>query len=78
VPLRPKLARRALNEPHPSRLPADPIQRQRVLDAHQKALDAGQFSYVDPLTGMYVFTATAHVARGYCCDSGCRHCPYVG
>ncbi len=77
MPLRPKLARRALNEPHPSRLAADHPQRQRVLDAHQKALDAGQFSYVDPVTGLYVFTAAAHVARGYCCDSGCRHCPYV-
>jgi hypothetical protein len=23
-----------------------------------------------------VFTARYHLARGYCCDSGCRHCPY--
>jgi len=23
-----------------------------------------------------VFTAAYHVKRGYCCDSGCRHCPY--
>jgi hypothetical protein len=77
VPLRPKLDSRPLTEPHPSRLAPDHPQRQRILDAHQRALDAGQFSYVDPVTGMYVFTATAHVARGYCCESGCRHCPYV-
>jgi len=23
-----------------------------------------------------VFTAAYHLKRGYCCDSGCRHCPY--
>jgi hypothetical protein len=23
-----------------------------------------------------VFTASYHLRRGYCCDSGCRHCPY--
>lgn len=23
-----------------------------------------------------VFTERYHLRRGYCCDSGCRHCPY--
>lgn len=23
-----------------------------------------------------VFTAAFHLKRGYCCNSGCRHCPY--
>jgi 2-iminoacetate synthase ThiH len=23
-----------------------------------------------------VFTARYHLRRGYCCESGCRHCPY--
>ena len=23
-----------------------------------------------------VFTAAYHLKRGYCCFSGCRHCPY--
>ena len=23
-----------------------------------------------------VFTERFHLRRGYCCDSGCRHCPY--
>ena len=23
-----------------------------------------------------VFTASYHLKRGYCCGSGCRHCPY--
>ena len=29
------------------------------------------------LDGPYlVFTAAYHLKRGYCCNSGCRHCPY--
>ncbi|HVG26608.1 MAG TPA: DUF5522 domain-containing protein [Acidobacteriaceae bacterium] len=23
-----------------------------------------------------VFTAAFHLKRGYCCNSGCRHCPF--
>jgi len=26
--------------------------------------------------GNYVFTAHYLLKRGYCCESGCRHCPY--
>jgi hypothetical protein len=26
--------------------------------------------------GWLVFTAAFLRKRGYCCDSGCRHCPY--
>lgn len=26
--------------------------------------------------GRLVFTAAYHLKRGYCCGSGCRHCPY--
>lgn len=26
--------------------------------------------------GLMVFTAEYHLRRGYCCGSGCRHCPY--
>lgn len=26
--------------------------------------------------GFVVFTASYHLKRGYCCKSGCRHCPY--
>jgi hypothetical protein len=26
--------------------------------------------------GLMVFTSEYHLKRGYCCDSGCRHCPY--
>ena len=26
--------------------------------------------------GFWVFTENYHLLRGYCCRSGCRHCPY--
>ncbi len=26
--------------------------------------------------GLFVFTRSYHLKRGYCCQSGCRHCPY--
>lgn len=26
--------------------------------------------------GLMVFTRAFHLKRGYCCKSGCRHCPY--
>jgi hypothetical protein len=26
--------------------------------------------------GYVVLTAKHHLARGYCCGMGCRHCPY--
>ena len=26
--------------------------------------------------GYKVFTEKYHLKRGYCCKSGCRHCPY--
>ncbi|MFN8288419.1 MAG: DUF5522 domain-containing protein [Chitinophagales bacterium] len=36
----------------------------------------GEHYYVDKATGFVVFTAKYHLLRGYCCNSGCRHCPY--
>jgi hypothetical protein len=31
------------------------------------------FYYED---GLMVLTEKFHLERGYCCGSGCRHCPY--
>ena len=44
--------------------------------AHERAVRAGADGYDDPETGLFVFTAAYLAARGTCCDSGCRHCPY--
>ncbi|MFT3681920.1 MAG: DUF5522 domain-containing protein [Ferruginibacter sp.] len=26
--------------------------------------------------GLLVFTESYHLAKGFCCGNGCRHCPY--
>lgn len=26
--------------------------------------------------GLMVFTESYHLKRGYCCKSGCKHCPW--
>ncbi|HEY5097174.1 MAG TPA: DUF5522 domain-containing protein [Acidimicrobiales bacterium] len=68
---------RPLTEPHPSRLPADHPGRQRILDAHAAALARGEAGYLDPATGLFVLTAATLLERSECCQSGCRHCPYL-
>jgi hypothetical protein len=68
---------RPLTEPHPSRLPADHPRRQQILDAHAGAVARGEAGYLDPATGLFVLTAATLLERGECCQSGCRHCPYV-
>jgi Family of unknown function (DUF5522) len=63
--------------PDPGRLdPARP-DYQAVLAAHGRALEAASDGYLDPATGRWCFTAAYLWERGTCCDSGCRHCPYV-
>ncbi|MFA9445896.1 DUF5522 domain-containing protein [Egicoccus sp. AB-alg6-2] len=47
-----------------------------AIRAHEIALRRGEPGYLDPQSGAFVFTAAAHLARGRCCGSGCRHCPY--
>ncbi|MGQ9863828.1 MAG: DUF5522 domain-containing protein [Bacteroidia bacterium] len=40
------------------------------------SLKEGEDFYYDE-RGRVVFTAAYHRKRGYCCGSGCRHCPYT-
>ena len=47
-------------------------QRRAVQPPHSAS--SGDF-YFDP-DGRLVFTAAYHLRRGYCCGTGCRHCPY--
>lgn len=63
--------------PHPDRLAPDRADREAVLAAHEAALDAGAPGYLDPATGLFVMTAATLWARGACCGSGCRHCPFL-
>ena len=72
-----RLAERSLHEPHPSRLAADAPQRDAIIKAHDAAMAAGQAGYMDPVSGLFVFTAAYHADRGTCCGNDCRHCPYL-
>lgn len=38
------------------------------------ALDKEDYYYNEQ--GLMVFTERYHLKRGYCCKSGCKHCPY--
>ncbi|XP_047442293.1 uncharacterized protein C1orf53 homolog [Mugil cephalus] len=52
---------------------------QEEMDIHRKhreACEAKKQMYVDPSSGYKVFTEYAHLQRGKCCGSACRHCPY--
>ncbi len=70
-------ADRPLTRPHPDRLsPADPDYA-GIVRAHAAALEAGADTYVDPRSGFTVLTAAYLAWRGYCCENGCRHCPYL-
>ncbi len=50
--------------------------RPSVTELHARACSNHRPTYVDPMTGYDVFTADFLRQRGYCCGSGCRHCPY--
>jgi hypothetical protein len=47
-----------------------------IRDLHARACAGSRPTYTDPITGYEVFTADYLRQRGYCCGSGCRHCPY--
>ena len=55
----------------------DPWANARIKE-HLKAMVAHQDGYIDPKDGRFVLNALVHLARGYCCNNLCRHCPYVG
>ncbi len=50
--------------------------RERIMRLHAAACTRQAASYVDPATGLMVLTGHYLEQKGYCCGSGCRHCPY--
>ncbi|XP_057585708.1 uncharacterized protein C1orf53 homolog isoform X2 [Hippopotamus amphibius kiboko] len=48
----------------------------RIAELHAAACAASQLNYVDPATGYVVLTRLAHLQRGQCCGSACRHVHY--
>ncbi|MGH3118894.1 MAG: DUF5522 domain-containing protein [Actinomycetes bacterium] len=74
---RQKMSARPLTEPALCRLPPDTAQRAEILELHVGALGRGEAGYLDPVSGLFVLSARFLADRGYCCERGCRHCPYV-
>ena len=64
-------------EPHPSRLAPGHARYDEILRRHRESVAANLPTYRDPVSGFSVFTAKFLADRDYCCESGCRHCPYV-
>lgn len=48
----------------------------RIQRLHDAACARGDAGYIDPATGLLVLTEAYLRARGECCWSGCRHCPW--
>ena len=63
--------------PHPSRCAPDRPDYEAIVRAHDEALARGDSSYRDPSTDFLVMTRSTLLARGTCCEQGCRHCPYL-
>ncbi len=63
--------------PNVDRLTCTDEEKAEILKRHEEALRRGSKTYIDPQTSFHVFTALSHLERGYCCENGCRHCPFV-
>ena len=50
--------------------------RDDIKKLHEEAMRDRRDSYIDPDTGHQVMTEQYLWERGWCCGSGCRHCPY--
>lgn len=66
-----------LDRPDPTRFAPDRPDYVAAMAGHAEAVAAGQAGYADPASGLFVMTAAYLRDRGWCCDRGCRHCPYV-
>lgn len=50
-----------------------PLKKQ-LSNTSDAQLKEGEDYYLE--NNRWVFTEKYHLKRGYCCGSGCRHCPY--
>lgn len=64
-------------KPHTSRLAPNHPFYDRILAAHEAAMEQGEAMYLDPYTGLWVQTAQSIWESRDCCDLGCRHCPFL-
>ncbi|MBK8341316.1 MAG: hypothetical protein IPK99_15625 [Flavobacteriales bacterium] len=45
-------------------------------EASTERLERDPCDFYHTEAGYLVFTEQYHLKRGYCCQSGCRHCPF--
>lgn len=64
--------------PAPDRLSPDHPRYTEIISAHERSIELDTYGYRDPVSGLLVFSAKYLWDRAYCCETGCRHCPYVG
>ncbi|CAB4832804.1 MAG: hypothetical protein F2903_08690 [Actinobacteria bacterium] len=62
--------------PRPERLDSARHDFDLIIAAHGEAVRSSTPTYRDPTTGLMVFTSAALLERGWCCERGCRHCPF--
>lgn len=48
----------------------------RIIKLHKESIEKDIDFYIDPKTRLNVMTSKYLLKRGYCCENGCRHCPY--
>ena len=73
----PILRKDYLVKPIPRRLQGTHTHFVEIMSRHASAVETRLPCYQDPVSGLSVMTAEFLASRNYCCESGCRHCPYV-
>ena len=73
----PILRKDYLVKPIPWRLQGTHPHFVEIMSRHASAVETRLPCYQDPVSGLSVMTAEFLASRNYCCESGCRHCPYV-
>lgn len=49
---------------------------EEIKQKHQETIENKKNFYLDKDTGFVVWTEEFLLNRGFCCENGCRHCPY--
>ncbi len=63
--------------PDPERFPFSSPYFDEIILRHTAACIEGKDFYEDPATGYLVMTSFFLKERKTCCNTGCRHCPYL-
>ena len=66
----------AIEWPREDRFPRSAAGYSEAMSRHRRAVTMNEAGYLDPSSGLFVLTARYLAERSWCCDNGCRHCPY--